>query len=57
MTTYNIPQNGIIKIEVPNDIKMDISNIGSNCFQQINSTGTKTAATCSGFLNTSSLKY
>jgi hypothetical protein len=48
VTTYEIPQNGKIKLEIPSDIKISTGSLTSQCFQKINSTGTKIAASCSG---------
>jgi hypothetical protein len=57
LTTYEIPQNGKIKLEIPSDIKMNMESLATNCFQKINITGTKTAATCTGSLNVATSKY
>lgn len=56
VTNYAIPQNGIIKIEIPNDIGIDLNNLQSNCYQTINSSSL-VLATCSAVLNSSTKKY
>ena len=56
VTNYAIPQNGIIKIEIPNDIGIDLNNLQSNCYQTVNESSL-ILATCSAILNSSTKKY
>lgn len=56
VTNYAIPQNGVIKIEIPSDIGIDLNNLQSNCYQTDNASSL-ILATCSAILNPSTNKY
>jgi len=56
VTGYAIPKNGIIKIEIPNGVGIDLTNLQSNCYQTVNTSSLLTAI-CSAILNTTTNKY
>jgi hypothetical protein len=56
ITSHQIPINGILKIDIPSDILIDLTNLPGNCYITKNN-GSASVADCPGIYDNITKKY